>query len=506
MDKRLGWCTMLLCFLLAGFLLAQEGEDNCWLQLISGNELVEGATIWIDGQKSGQMASVESGGVFIGGLTKGKHVIEIEGEIIERITKQIQITDESRVWQETVEATRATRMLRIESEPSGARIRVNGEETGIAPLEVEVAVGLSVTVEGQKEGFEPSGQNFTVDVKGEMMELVLVLVKKLEELAWLLIPNPQGQSLYVDGAFLGWEQHMQVEVTPGEHLVEVKKLGWTVQRKNVHILPGQTMEIRLLGENMVEVKGGSFQMGDTCGQGHGDEKPIHTVAFSYDFAIAQHEVTFSEFDAYCISEKEPRPKDEGWGRGRRPVINVSWKEAIAYCNWLSQRDGLAPAYNEEGQLLDIGGKETSEISRVEGYRLPTESEWEFAARGGALAKEDFSFSGSNSMDEVGWYEGNSRGKTQLVESKKANALGIFDMSGNVYEWCHDFWGNYLRDKQDNPIGPLAGPFRVIRGGSWYYFLDFSRVSARSYAAAGARDCDLGFRVAQTLVEGDEGKK
>jgi len=130
------------------------------------------------------------------------------------------------------------------------------------------------------------------------------------------------------------------------------------------------------GVEMVYVEGGTFTMGDTWGDGYDDEKPTHKATFTYDFYIGKYEVTFDEYDAFCEATGRSKPNDQGWGRGTRPVINVSWNDAIAYCNWLSENEGLSKAYDSQGNLLDKNGRIAVDISYVEGYRLPTEAEWD----------------------------------------------------------------------------------------------------------------------------------
>ena len=128
------------------------------------------------------------------------------------------------------------------------------------------------------------------------------------------------------------------------------------------------------------------------------------------------------------------------------------------------------------------------------FRLPTEAEWEFAARGGSKSK-DYKYAGSNNLDEVGWFEDNSEGKTHPVRSKKANELGLFDMCGNVYEWCWDWYGNYSSDSQINPEGPLLGSYRLARGGCWTHSIRQSRVTSRDAYIMSSRHSYLGLRLA-----------
>jgi formylglycine-generating enzyme len=275
---------------------------------------------------------------------------------------------------------------------------------------------------------------------------------------------------------------------------------------------------------MVLVKAGSFQMGDEVGDLWDGCRPVHTVTLTYDFWVGKYEVTFEEYDDFCQSTGRRHAYDQGWERGSRPVINVDWWDAIAYCNWLSEKEGLKPAYNQEGELLDLNGKVTTDITKVEGYRLPTEAEWEYAASGGHEAlpiPPRFLFSGSNDIDEVAWYFENTgeyiftgtslgfdytshgasyiKGKsTQPVGQKKPNELGLHDMSGNVWEWCHDWYGVYTVESKTNPIGPSSGHVRVMRGGSWIFGANDCRVGCRFYRSRHDRIFRLGFRLARTV--------
>ena len=245
----------------------------------------------------------------------------------------------------------------------------------------------------------------------------------------------------------------------------------------------------------VLVEGGTFTMGDT--DGASDEKPTHKVTFTYNFYIGKYEVTFDEYDAFCSATGKSKPNDQGWGRGSRPVINVTWWDAIDYCNWLSEKEKLPKAYDSNGNLLDKDGRVTTDITKVLGYRLPTEAEWEFAARGGNKSR-GYQYAGSSTVGDVAWYDSNSGGKTQEVGKKAPNELGIYDMSGNVWEWCSDWYGNYSSSAQTNPYNSTAGSNRVARGGSWGNNASFTRVAIRSRSSPTNTGNDLGFRIARTV--------
>ncbi len=232
---------------------------------------------------------------------------------------------------------------------------------------------------------------------------------------------------------------------------------------------GQTKRDLPDAPEMVFVEGGAFKMG---GNELESEQQIHVVTIS-SFWIGKYPVTFEEFERFCSETKRDKPDDNGWGRGRRPAINVTWHEAQAYCEWLSNKTR-------------------------KNYRLPSEAEWEFSARGGILSK-GYEYAGSNDPDKIAWYSGNSGYKTHPVGEKEPNELGIYDMSGNVLEWCADLWHkNYKDAPNDGSAWTSAGdsPLRVVRGGSWNLNSRYVRVAVRFSDAPSGRDSDGGFRLAQ----------
>ncbi len=209
-----------------------------------------------------------------------------------------------------------------------------------------------------------------------------------------------------------------------------------------------------------------------------------------NFYLGAYEVTFSEYDEYCVDTGREKPTDNGWGRGDNPVINISWFDAVEYCNWRSRKEELEPCYS-----IKMPWQTPKDSLRVKcnfnanGYRLPTVEEWGFAAMGG-IKSNNFKYSGSNVINEVAWYEGNSEGKTHSVGQKKVNELGIYDMSGNVLEWCNDWEGV---DSRSRP---------VLRGGSW---------GSKNYNCRAIRfsDCpdesgsDYGFRICRRAVDNED---
>ena len=206
-----------------------------------------------------------------------------------------------------------------------------------------------------------------------------------------------------------------------------------------------TIIVKGVSFNMVFVDGGTFMMGSNDIDASGDEKPVHQVTLS-SYSIGETEVT-QELWEVVMGSNPSRFKG-----GKRPVERVKWEEIQDFIY----------------QLNVLTGKN---------FRLPTEAEWEFAARGGNRSK-DYKYSGSNEFDEVAWYCYNSGDATHDVGQKEPNELGLYDMSGNVYEYCQDWYGDYIRNSMLNPKGPSSGKYHVVRGGCWALTEHASRVSDR----------------------------
>ncbi len=244
--------------------------------------------------------------------------------------------------------------------------------------------------------------------------------------------------------------------------------------------------VKAIQPDMVWVDGGTFQMGSDAGVK--DEAPVHPVTIS-GFWVGKYEVTFAEYDRFCEALGRARANDEGWGRDNQPVIGVTWFDAAAYCNWLSAQDGLAPVYTFTADTV------VSLRPKANGYRLLTEAEWEYAARGGNTGG-NFLYSGSNELDPVAWYAENARSRTHPVGQKKPNQLGLYDMTGNVREWCFDYYGPYSATPSTDPSGRAVGKSRVIRGGQFGRNPEQQRSTYRTYAPPKFKDYGTGFRLAR----------
>jgi sulfatase modifying factor 1 len=240
----------------------------------------------------------------------------------------------------------------------------------------------------------------------------------------------------------------------------------------------------------VLVDGGTYNMGtDQPVEVH--EGPAHKVTVG-SFYIAKKETTFEDFDKYTTEVKKDSIPSGTWGRGKQAVFMVSWLDAVEYCNWLSEKEKLSKCYLIKGQAVTY-------LDTANGYRLPTEAEWEFAARGGNNSK-GYQYAGSADINAVGWYKDNGGGKAKPVAQKAPNELGLFDMTGNVWEWVWDVYdgGYYKVSPTDNPKGPDSGPYRVMRGGAWYNDADHAKVFTRQDHYPTFRQNSVGFRVARTF--------
>ncbi len=343
----------------------------------------------------------------------------------------------------------------------------------------------------------------------------------------LKIKANEDVKVYVDGKYVH-------DLKKGGNLVlerleereyAVKFEGKTTETKRVEIKRDKTEEISYVKEivvklrDMVLVEGGTYTMGDTFGDGQDDEKPIHSVTLS-SFYMGKYEVTFEEYDEYCNATGKNKASDERYenkwnGRGKRPVINVSWYDAVEYCNWLSEKEGIEKVYS-----YSIKNNKLNNIScnwKANGYRLPTEAEWEYAARSkgkkykyawgngepyingkkaGNICDESQKIINGGMAVWKGYDDGYAG--TSPVGIFMANEIGLYDMTGNVWEWCWDWYesGYYSKSESTNPKGG-NGFSRVLRGGSWYSIPISQRVSYRGNFGQDVRDFSVGFRLVRS---------
>ena len=274
---------------------------------------------------------------------------------------------------------------------------------------------------------------------------------------------------------------------------------------------------------MVFVEGGEFDMGCTAEQHQAmvdngftegchtdwakDELPVHTISLR-QFFIGKYEVTQGQWAA--IMPKDTMIFNAGMGVNY-PVYHVSWYDAITFCNRLSIREGFTPCYYADPKFIHVFdslvGRARDYVNvywntHADGYRLPIEAEWEYAARGGNQSQQ-FAYAGSHAIDEVAIYDKNNTEKGgKPVGTKAPNELGLYDLSGNEWEWVWDWHlENYYRDSPEcQPIGPVGSDNKVCRGGNWRSSAAYSRVANRIGLYPGLRTFNIGFRIARGKME------
>lgn len=274
---------------------------------------------------------------------------------------------------------------------------------------------------------------------------------------WLWMGGGFIVLLLLGGITWLWQKGYNLE----QAILKVQSLG-----RSIHRAP-----------EMVLIPKGMYQQGDVEGLGEDWRNPVRTISVQ-PFAMGKHEVTFEEYDRFAIATNRKLPEDQGWGRGDRPVINVSWEDAKAFAVWLSE---------------ETGNK----------YRLATESEWEYAARSGVKQEVWSGTSEESQLGEYAVYSDNSEKRTAVVGSKQANSFRLKDMSGNVWEWVEDCWHWSYKGAPLNGSAWLEGERgdcekRVIRSGSWYDKPNDFLTSFRSRATIAYRENGLGFRVVQDI--------
>jgi len=232
------------------------------------------------------------------------------------------------------------------------------------------------------------------------------------------------------------------------------------------------LQVGGFGPQMVVIPAGRFEMGDIQGDGYDEEKPVQSVSMK-PFAIGRYEVTFSEYDRFTKANNKEKPDDEGWGRCHRPVINVSWHDAMAYVQWLSEQTGRH-------------------------YRLPTEAQWEYAARANTKTKYWWGNEiGSNRANCAGCGSRWDDKTTAPVGSFAPNPFGLYEMVGNAWEWCADPWYSYSDESSQNE------EYRLLRGGSWFLSPKNCRAASRSRSQPNSRNNLVGFRVVCEIDSGGE---
>ncbi len=395
---------------------------------------------------------------------------EITVELKTNVNYDVQIPTSVASWISRVE-TRTLRTDRIHfsvSENRGRDVRealvvVKDRNSKLSDTLRVCQYGKGLIVSQQNYFVPRAGKTISVEVKGGI-EYGVTIPSAFQ--SWIASAGGTSSSLS--------------DVTPKTYRFAVSELEGNEEREGYIVFSGNSLTdtvyiyqggdftetIKGMSFDMVYVEGGTFQMGATSEQGrdyYSDEIPVHSVTLS-DYYIGKFEVTQGLWKA-IMDNNNPSNFQNG---DDYPKYYVNWEEAQEFCKKLSQLTGKT-------------------------YVLPTEAQWEYAARGGVKSR-GYKYSGSNTIGNVAWYIYNSSSSTHPVATKQPNELGLYDMSGNVWEWCSDWYGYYSSESQSNPTGPSTGSSRVLRGGSWLDDASYCRVSYRRSNYPSDRSGNCGFRV------------
>jgi formylglycine-generating enzyme required for sulfatase activity len=478
-----------------------------------------GATVWADDRELGT-TPLETD------LDAGRYTLAIVHPEFRRFESPLTVVAGQPLTVGPIELGMPDGRLVVQSRPSGADVSIGGRYRGRTPLTVGVPPGMPQEVLLTLAGYAPATQTVAVESRAERrvsVELRAVLgdVRVTGE--------PADAILYVDGASRG-PANQTLSLPAAPHVIEVRKAGLAPFRVTVTPREGQTQvveyalktagEARLagmprqrqtsLGQPLVLVNGGRYTMGSPRREpGRRSNETERQVELKRPFYISRFQVTNREFREFRAQHLSGIFKDESLDLERQPVVRVSWQDAAAFCNWLSERDKLPPAYARRGDRLELIEPVTT------GYRLPTEAEWEFAAR----------FDGSRATRKYPWGDdlpvpakaGNFGDASAIyltpvtisgyddgyrvaapVGSFASNPLGLHDLGGNVLEWTTDRYSIYVvgpEYQSTDPVGPKSGDNYVIRGAGWLTGKTTElRLAARDSGSAGRPD--VGFRIAR----------
>lgn len=477
-----------------------------------------GAEILVDGQSMGRTPQTLE-------LGAGVHELKLQLAGYATWRDSIQVIANESLQLPTVTLTPAQGVIKLSSEPSGATVTVAGALRGQTPMDLGLTPGATHVLKLSAPGHRPATREVQVQAE-QSQELRVSLEPILGPVTFDI--QPADAQLKVDGRVLD-ASTKRLELTATAHRVEVSKVGFAPYSGSVTPRPGfeQSVVVRLKSEaearaerlpariagskgpDLVLIQPGSFRMGTPRGeQGRQTNEAQRPIKLTRAFYLAATETTNAQFRRYQASHSSGIIRRETLDNETQPVARVSWLDAARYCNWLSQQEGLPPAYVEEGGSLVLAQPVTT------GYRLPSEAEWEWAARfaggralrfpwGSGLPPPPKSGNFADPLAEgfaaqvIAGYE-DSYAAASPVRSFAPNALGLFDLGGNVAEWVHDVYDAAMPinpPEAVDPFGPAGGADRVIRGSSW---LHGRIIELRLAYREGGREArpDLGFRVAR----------
>lgn len=485
--------------------------------LVDITSMPEGTSILVDGEEAGTTpATLE--------ILQGPHDIRLRRSGYKTWQTKVEIVAGEDQTLPNVRLERADGSISITTTPDGANVTIGGRYRGQTPLEVTLRPGESYKVMLSKAGFQTATRSIEVQPDED-----IALAANLEPLLGVVrfMVEPDGGELFIDGKSFG-DPDQRVELPARNHDVEIRKDGYATFQTTIAPKPGLAQQVLValqteaeaeaaaIIEEFASTAGPEFQLiiPDRLTMGAGRREPGRRsneiekdVLLTKPYYLSIHEVTNEQYERF-------NPNHEPGVLGRtlldqdeRPVVNISWQDAARYCNWLSEQDGLPPAYER------VGGRLVAVEPMTTGYRLPTEAEWAWAARyaGGA---EPSRFPWGRAMPPTGvqanyadesasnmvpyhiaGYNDTFRGPAP-VGSFDPNEFGIYDLAGNVSEWIHDYYSIEMVSGQlVDPLGPAEGEYHVVRGSNYTHgrFSEL-RWTFRDYGDEGRPD--VGFRIAR----------
>jgi formylglycine-generating enzyme required for sulfatase activity len=479
----------------------------------------EGATVRIDGEEVGRTPATAD-------VLEGGHDLELRLAGYKPYRTRLNVLANQPYSPPVIMLRPSDGQLTLTSEPAGATVSIDDEYRGQTPLEIELAPGVDHQISVSKTGYDTAGDTLRLE-SGRSREIHVSLDARYGEIE--ISSEPAGAELIVDGEAVGTaNQTLRLTATP--HVIEVRKEGFESHRQSLTPRPGfpQVVQVTLRtaeqvrqaarlpvvqgpqGQELRLIEPGKFRVGASRREpGRRSNETLRDVELTRAFYLATEEVSNREFHEFREEHKSGHVGQKTLDLDEYPAVEVTWNEAARYCNWLSAKEGLPPAYELKG------GQMVGTRPLASGYRLPTEAEWVWAARfagsgGGrkypwgnslpvAAGSGNYADTSAGGLVEgtIGGYN-DGFAATAPVDSFQPNSVGIFNMGGNVAEWVHDFYQIYPSSSATlllDPIGPEQGEYHVIRGSSWMdSTITELRLSFRDYGN-GSRP-DVGFRIAR----------
>ena len=516
-------------------LVTEIEVEGCGIRQTLDLALVPGwSDIAIDSNPQGARVSVngtEAGSTPLTiQLPAGEHQLDLTAEGFKPWHGVIAVTANQPHSLETVHLQPADGILTVRTTPAGANVMVGGNFAGRTPLKVNLASETGHLINIYKAGYEKTRRQIKLS-RAESKTLAITLKPKLGVINFSV--QPPDAEILVDGKSMG-RVPRQMQLVAVEHQLEIKKKGYQTYRTRITPRPGfaQEIKVKLVGSSagktavgrpasIIKAQNGyelklirprGFTMGSSRReQGRRSNETLRSINLQRPFYMGIREVTNREFRQFSAGHNSGQFKSHSLNSPELPVAGVTWEQAVLFCNWLSAREGLRPVYiPKEGKLAATNPVGT-------GYRLPTEAEWEYCTRFNK-DKANLKYPWGNRFPPGpragNFADASARGLLAMYLAAyddgfavvappakfKANLLGLYDLGGNVAEWCHDYYTIYPYDAKQvdqDPLGPDEGKHHVIRGSSWQQSsISVLRSSYRDYSDG--RRNDLGFRIARYL--------